>query len=87
MSKKASPASFQPRNPSDALVARLLKTGAHGLNVIDLSRRLIEAFGSMEYCRGQAPGDSNGVVSRDQSRRWRCHTQTGERHAFVAAHQ
>lgn len=34
--------------PDEALVAILLKTGAHGLNVIDLSRRLIEAFGSMK---------------------------------------
>lgn len=34
--------------PDEALVAVLLKTGAHGLNVIDLSRRLIEAFGSMK---------------------------------------
>ena len=34
--------------PDEALVAVLLKTGAHGLNVIELSRRLIEAFGSMK---------------------------------------
>lgn len=34
--------------PDEALVAILLKTGAHGLNVIELSRRLIEAFGSMK---------------------------------------
>ena len=34
--------------PDEALVAVLLKTGVHGLNVIELSRRLIEAFGSMK---------------------------------------
>ena len=34
--------------PDEALVAILLKTGVHGLNVIELSRRLIEAFGSMK---------------------------------------
>lgn len=34
--------------PDEALVAILLKTGARGLNVIELSRRLIEAFGSMK---------------------------------------
>ena len=34
--------------PDEALVAVLLKTGAHGLNVIELARRLIEAFGSMK---------------------------------------
>lgn len=34
--------------PDEALVAVLLKTGTHGLNVIELSRRLIEAFGSMK---------------------------------------
>ena len=34
--------------PDEALVAVLLKTGAHGLNVIELSRRLIEVFGSMK---------------------------------------
>jgi len=34
--------------PDEALVAVLLKTGARGLNVIELSRRLIEAFGSMK---------------------------------------
>lgn len=34
--------------PDEALVAVLLKTGAHGLNVIELSRRLIEAFGFMK---------------------------------------
>ena len=34
--------------PDEALVAVLLKTGAHGLNVIEFSRRLIEAFGSMK---------------------------------------
>lgn len=32
----------------EALVAILLKTGAPGLNVIELSRRLIEVFGSMK---------------------------------------
>ena len=34
--------------PDEALVAVLLKTGVHGLNVIELARRLIEAFGSMK---------------------------------------
>ena len=34
--------------PDEALVAVLLKTGARGLNVIELSRRLIEVFGSMK---------------------------------------
>ena len=34
--------------PDEALVAILLKTGVHGLNVIELARRLIEAFGSMK---------------------------------------
>ena len=34
--------------PDEALVAILLKTGVRGLNVIELSRRLIEAFGSMK---------------------------------------
>lgn len=34
--------------PDEALVAVLLKTGAPGLNVIELARRLIEAFGSMK---------------------------------------
>ena len=32
--------------PDEALVAVLLKTGSHGLNVIELSRRLIEASAS-----------------------------------------
>ena len=34
--------------PDEALLAVLLKTGVQGLNVIELSRRLIEAFGSMK---------------------------------------
>lgn len=34
--------------PDEALVAVLLKTGVRGLNVIELARRLIEAFGSMK---------------------------------------
>lgn len=34
--------------PDEALAAILLKTCVHGLNVIELSRRLIEAFGSMK---------------------------------------
>jgi len=34
--------------PDEALLAILLKTGAHGLNVMELSRRLLEAFGSMK---------------------------------------
>ena len=33
--------------PDEALVAVLLKTGVHGLNGIELARRLIEAFGAM----------------------------------------
>ena len=34
--------------PDEALVAVLLKTGVRGLNVLELARRLIEAFGSMK---------------------------------------
>ena len=37
-----------PLAPDEAPVAVLLKTGGHGLSVIELARRLIEAFGSME---------------------------------------
>ena len=34
--------------PDEALLAILLKTGAPGVNVMELSRRLLEAFGSMK---------------------------------------
>lgn len=34
--------------PDEALLAVLLKTGVQGLNVVELSRRLIEAFGSLK---------------------------------------
>lgn len=44
MERAATPAQV----PDEALLAILLKTGAQGLDVIQLSRRLLEAFGSLK---------------------------------------
>jgi DNA repair protein RadC len=54
--------------PDEALVAILLKTGVRGLNVIELSRRLIEAFGSI---KSLVSGDWRDLESR--IREWNKH--------------
>lgn len=57
MERAASPASV----PDESLLAILLKTGVQGLDVVELSRRLIAAFGSL---KGLVSADWRGLENR-----------------------
>lgn len=60
MERAASPAMI----PDEALLAILLKTGVQGLNVVELSRRLLEAFGSL---KNLVSADWRGLEERIRS--------------------